>query len=115
MHFRKEGRRGREVELTEESIVEIAPSQRQTPRGADGALLQSERRLQVHMVLDLLKPHYRRVLAWKYFEELPVKEIAQRLNVGPKAAESLLTRARKSFREAHEHLLSSFETRGTDS
>lgn len=115
MHFRKEGRRGREVELTERSLTELAPTQRQAPRGADGALLQGERRLHVHIVLDLLKPHYRRVLAWKYFEELSVKEIAQRLDVGPKAAESLLTRARRSFREAHERLLSSFESRGKDS
>jgi DNA-directed RNA polymerase specialized sigma24 family protein len=31
---------------------------------------------------------------------LSVKEIAQRLAIGPKAAESLLTRARGAFREA---------------
>jgi DNA-directed RNA polymerase specialized sigma24 family protein len=39
------------------------------------------------------------VLEWKYVDGLSVKEIADRLAVGPKAAESLLTRARTACRE----------------
>jgi DNA-directed RNA polymerase specialized sigma24 family protein len=39
------------------------------------------------------------VLEWKYIHELSVQEIAERLGVGYKAAESLLTRARAAFRE----------------
>jgi RNA polymerase sigma factor (sigma-70 family) len=54
----------------------------------------------VHAVLDRLPPRYGRALEWKYLEELSVKEIARRLEVGPKAAESLLTRARLAFRDA---------------
>jgi RNA polymerase sigma-70 factor (ECF subfamily) len=53
----------------------------------------------VHAALDLLPPHYARALEWKYLDELPVLEIADRLGVGPKAAESILTRARGAFRE----------------
>ena len=45
------------------------------------------------------RPRYGRALEWKYLEGLSVKEIAGRLRVGPKAAESLLTRARNAFRE----------------
>jgi DNA-directed RNA polymerase specialized sigma24 family protein len=37
----------------------------------------------------------------KYVEGLSVMEIAQRLGVGTKAAESLLTRARTAFRDAY--------------
>ena len=37
---------------------------------------------------------------WKYIQELSVDEIATRLQIGPKAAESLLTRARQAFRDA---------------
>jgi DNA-directed RNA polymerase specialized sigma24 family protein len=40
------------------------------------------------------------VLEWKYIQGLGVDEIALRLGLGYKAAESLLTRARNAFREA---------------
>lgn len=54
----------------------------------------------VQAVLDYLPEHYGDVLEWKYVEGLSVKEIAARMETGPKAVESLLTRARNSFREA---------------
>lgn len=55
----------------------------------------------VHDVLDRLPSHYGHALEWKYLDGLPVKEIARRLRVAPKAAESLLTRARLAFRESY--------------
>ena len=39
-------------------------------------------------------------LEWKYAAGLSVREIAERLEISEKAAESLLTRARVVFREA---------------
>jgi RNA polymerase sigma-70 factor, ECF subfamily len=54
----------------------------------------------VQLVLDFLPARYTEVLRWKYIEELGVDEIAGRLNVTPHAAESLLARARRSFRES---------------
>lgn len=54
----------------------------------------------VQTTLDCLPSRYGDVLEWKYVDGLPVNEIAQRLAVGPKAAESLLTRARVAFRES---------------
>jgi RNA polymerase sigma-70 factor, ECF subfamily len=54
----------------------------------------------VQVVLDFLPAHYTDVLRWKYIEDLGVDEIAHRLNVTPRAAESLLARARRSFRES---------------
>lgn len=53
----------------------------------------------VQRVLDHLPPRYAEVLEWKYVDDLPVKEIAVRLGLGLKAAESLLTRARRAFRD----------------
>jgi RNA polymerase sigma-70 factor (ECF subfamily) len=53
----------------------------------------------VQGVLDQLPERYGDALEWKYIEGLPVLEIAQRLGLGYKAAESLLTRARQAFRE----------------
>ena len=54
----------------------------------------------VQLALDHLPPRYSRALEWKYLEELSVDEIAGRLQCTPKAAESLLTRARDAFRDA---------------
>jgi RNA polymerase sigma-70 factor (ECF subfamily) len=51
------------------------------------------------VALDQLAPRYARALEWKYLESLPVNEIARRLDVSPKAAESVLTRARDAFRD----------------
>jgi RNA polymerase sigma-70 factor, ECF subfamily len=53
----------------------------------------------VRLTLDHLPGHYGDVLEWKYMQELSVHEIAGRLGVGYKAAESLLTRARAAFRD----------------
>lgn len=56
----------------------------------------------IQATMDRLPGHYGDVLEWKYVEGLSVKAIAERLDIGPKAAESLLTRARKAFRGAME-------------
>ncbi len=104
MHFRKENRRPRLVELNDETVTAARPEERRRPPEPEGALLDKEKSLLVHMALDLLSARYRKVLAWKYLEGLPVKEIAARLEVGPKAAESLLTRARESFRASYRRL-----------
>lgn len=53
----------------------------------------------VQLTLDYLPARYGDVLEWKYIQELSVGEIADRLGVGYKAAESLLTRARAAFRD----------------
>jgi RNA polymerase sigma-70 factor (ECF subfamily) len=61
-------------------------------------------REQVHRivaaVLDALPGRYGEALEWKYVDGLSVREIAARLSTSEKAAESMLTRARDSFREA---------------
>jgi RNA polymerase sigma-70 factor (ECF subfamily) len=54
----------------------------------------------VQLTLDHLPNQYGQVLEWKYIEGFSVDEIAHRLGVGYKAAESLLTRARQAFRGA---------------
>jgi RNA polymerase sigma-70 factor (ECF subfamily) len=54
----------------------------------------------VQSILDRLPRHYGDALEWKYIDALSVNEIAARLGVGVKAAESLLTRARNAFRDA---------------
>ena len=54
----------------------------------------------VQSTLDCLPSHYGDVLEWKYIDGLALEEIATRLELGSKATESLLGRARGAFREA---------------
>jgi RNA polymerase sigma-70 factor (ECF subfamily) len=55
----------------------------------------------IQVALDRLPPMYGDALEWKYIEGYSVKEIAQRLNLRPEAAQSLLARAKRSFREVY--------------
>jgi len=64
-----------------------------------GAWQQDVRRL-VQATVDTLPDHYSEILEWKYVDGLSVDDIARQLNVGAKAAESLLMRARNAFRAA---------------
>lgn len=104
MHLRRRRSRPAEMEL-EERVAAVAAVE-MVPRRPDPeiALLRRETERRVHLALDLLPGHYARALEWKYLESLPVREIAARLGLEPKAAESLLTRARQAFRSAHESL-----------
>jgi RNA polymerase sigma-70 factor (ECF subfamily) len=67
---------------------------------AETALMRRDVSRLVQATLDHLPGHYGDVLEWKYVDEMPVIEIARRLDVSVKAAESLLTRARAAFRDA---------------
>ena len=66
----------------------------------DARLARADTGRTVQLALDHLPPRYSRALEWKYLEELSVDDIAGRLQCTPKAAESLLTRARVAFRDA---------------
>ena len=89
-HFRRAGRRPKEVELDEG--IEQDP-----PEASDTTEL-------VHAALDHLPPTYARAMEWRYLDGLDVAEVAQRLALTYKAAESLLSRARSAFREGYEQL-----------
>ena len=66
----------------------------------EAALRRNETSRIVQTVLDRLPAHYGDSLEWKNIDGLSVVEIAERLGVGVKAAESTLTRARAAFRDA---------------
>jgi RNA polymerase sigma-70 factor, ECF subfamily len=66
----------------------------------DASLDRAKLGVFVQRVLDQLPAHYADALEWKYIDEVSVQEIGIRLGLGPKAAESLLTRARSAFRDA---------------
>ena len=66
----------------------------------DAGLTRADTGRIVQLALDHLPPRYSRALEWKYLEDLSVDAVAARLQCTPKAAESLLTRARDAFRDA---------------
>lgn len=53
----------------------------------------------INKVMSRLLPHYRQILTFKYLDNLSVGEIAKKLAVTFKSAESQLFRARKAFIE----------------
>ena len=59
----------------------------------------NEQRATVRRVMDDLPEQHRLVLEWKYIDHLSVREIGERLSMTEKAAESILFRARREFRE----------------
>ena len=54
----------------------------------------------VQVALDSLPGRYADALELKYLQELSVRDIAARLGVSPKAAESSTVSARDAFRDA---------------
>jgi RNA polymerase sigma-70 factor (ECF subfamily) len=56
----------------------------------------------VRVVLDRLPDSYGDALEWKYIEGESVEAIGERLGIGTTAAQSLLARARRAFREGLE-------------
>ena len=88
-HFRRAGRRPKEVALLEDVAQESA---------------ETETAELVHAALDRLPPSYARAMEWRYLDGLEVADVARRLALTYKAAESLLSRARSAFREVYERL-----------
>ncbi len=100
-HWRRRGQRGAEVGLLEDSpdaraALETLGVLQENTR----ARFESEELARiVWAVLDHLPLGYGNALQWKYIQGLSVREIAARLGVSQKAAESQLTRARQAFRD----------------
>lgn len=101
-HFRRRARIGSEIDIgaADEAAVEALDARR--AESPEAGASRSETRHIVHEALDALPAHYGQALEWKYLQELPVREIARRLDLGLKAAESLLTRARLAFRREYD-------------
>ena len=95
-------RRGREISIADDRLANRAALHALAAGDAHDPELAAERRelIQlVHQTLDHLPERYGDALEWKYIENVTVDDIAARLGLGYKAAESLLSRARVAFRE----------------
>lgn len=105
--WKKQSRYRDHIVLTEDypdirAVVEAldAPS--------DGSPQQQYQQLEVsrliQVALDRLPPKYGNALEWKYIEGYSVKEIAARLGLSAEATQSVLARAKRSFREIYSTL-----------
>lgn len=102
MHLRAQRSAPRPVELLDD--VQPAAADWHGRPDPEAVVLRDEKAQWVHAALDALPERYARALEWKYVHRLAVNEIAERLGTGPKAAESLLGRARQAFRSNYEAL-----------
>lgn len=58
----------------------------------------------IQVALDRLPARYGNVLEWKYIEGYSVKEIAEKLELGHEATQSLLARAKRAFGDVYSSL-----------
>lgn len=63
----------------------------------------------IQVALDRLPPNYGNALEWKYIEGRSVREIAERMEIGREAAQSLLARARRAFADVYSSLTEGLE------
>jgi RNA polymerase sigma-70 factor (ECF subfamily) len=106
-HWKRTGRERVNVSLVEDSpdVRAALESLAATEDGPEAQLVRKELARLVRVALDHLPLRYAKALEWKYIAGLPVVEIGSRLELSPKAAESLLTRARQSFRDSFGELV----------
>ena len=90
-HFRAAAR----VQHHVDKVARSASDDNDAPRQQE----LTERRREVLQAMDGLPDQQRLALEWKYVDRLSVREIAGRLETSEKAAESILFRARRAFRE----------------
>jgi RNA polymerase sigma-70 factor (ECF subfamily) len=106
-HWRGKAKRAPEVELTEDApqVRAALESLAMTEDGPGAQLERRELARLVRVALDSLPVRYGNALEWKYLRDCSVRQIADRLGLSPKAAESLLTRARQAFRDGFAELV----------
>lgn len=104
-YFRKQDQQSimvREDDTEIRGILETLEASEETRPTTDFEKTEVQRLVQV--TLDHLPVKYANALEWKYIEGFSVNEIADKLHIGPLAAQSILARARTAFREAIESI-----------
>jgi RNA polymerase sigma-70 factor, ECF subfamily len=108
---RRQRTRGEEVELPDDQpamarALDLVGAQSLGSPETD--VLRKETAYLVRVLLDRLPGRYGDVLEWKYRDGLSVVEIAHRLRVTQAAAQSLLARARESFRDGFSEIAAAY-------
>jgi|TARA_B100001105_G_scaffold254308_1_gene249786 RNA polymerase sigma-70 factor (ECF subfamily) len=98
--YRKQGKSVLTVTADDDAIRPILESLESESATPEQHYLDLEARNLLAEVLDFLPGNYGKALEWKYVLGLSVTEIANRLGLTELATQSLLARARTSFRNA---------------
>jgi len=98
--YRKQGKSVLTVTADDDAIRPILESLESESATPEQHYLDLEARKLLAEVLDFLPGNYGEALEWKYVLGLSVAEIANRLELTELATQSLLARARTSFRNA---------------
>ena len=88
-----------ENEEVANSVENVAANPGDQPDSVTGRV---ETIAEVQEVLDQLPDHYAQALEFKYIDGLSSKEIAAHFGMADEAAQSLLARARRAFRERYQ-------------
>jgi RNA polymerase sigma-70 factor, ECF subfamily len=105
--LRKRGRREAHVVLLEDhpDLRAAVDSLRSDDAGPFDDLEREQRARYIQVTLDRLPPRYGDALEWKYVEGFSAQEIAARMSIGLEAANSLLARAKRAFKETYAEML----------
>jgi RNA polymerase sigma-70 factor (ECF subfamily) len=100
----KQGRYRQHIVLTEDfPEIQAAVDSFQAPQ-SDSPEQNYQRAELVRLIqvaLERLPPKYGNVLEWKYIEGYSVSEIAEKLDLGNEATQSLLARAKRAFSDVY--------------
>jgi RNA polymerase sigma-70 factor (ECF subfamily) len=100
----QQGRRQQHIVLTEDfPEVQAAVDSFQAPaaESPERQYRRAETMRLIQVALDRLPAKYGDVLEWKYVEGWSVKEIADKLDIGTEATQSLLARAKRAFADVY--------------
>lgn len=100
----KQGRRQEHIVLTEDfPEVQAAVDSFQAPaqESPERQYRRAETLRLIQVALDRLPAKYGDVLEWKYVEGWSINEIAEKLNIGTEATQSLLARAKRAFADVY--------------
>ena len=102
--LRKQARYRKHVVLTEDfPEVQAAVDSYRAPQddGPEANYRRTESIRLIQVAMDRLPARYGDVLEWKYVEGHSVREIADRMELGVEATQSLLARAKRAFADAY--------------
>lgn len=105
--YRKQGRQEERIVLAEDLPgIRAAIDSFRAPESDDPLrdYQRTEAARLIQVALDRLPPKYGNALEWKYVEGYSSQEIADRLQIGREAAQSLLARAKRAFAEVYGEL-----------
>ncbi|MGO9560734.1 MAG: RNA polymerase sigma factor [Acidimicrobiales bacterium] len=91
----------RRLQREDRNLQAVASAEETGGNGGDDPWVEELDVLHAREILDQLPPNHRAVLVLRYVDDLPVADVARALGRSEHGTESLLARARSSFKAAY--------------